>query len=114
MPSERSSDVKFEIGHLWANTYDRDVKDVFAVESEISQEIANALQAKRLSRQLPIRSATKMRREAVKTLRRVLSLLVGYYISIQQLKIDPVWDPIRNDPGFKQLLIGKELVGPNR
>jgi adenylate cyclase len=22
--------------------------------------------------------------------------------------IDPVWDPIRNDPGFQQLLVGKE------
>src|SRR5262249_50547285 len=31
--------------HLWANTYDRELKDVFAVESEISQTIANALQA---------------------------------------------------------------------
>ncbi len=27
-------------------------------------------------------------------------------------KIDPVWDPIRNDPGFQQLLAGKEHVGP--
>ncbi|MGH8102384.1 MAG: hypothetical protein ACREIW_13870, partial [Chthoniobacterales bacterium] len=32
--------------HLWAKSYDRDIKDVFAVESEISQEIADALQAK--------------------------------------------------------------------
>ena len=32
--------------HLWAKTFDREVKDVFAVESEVSQEIANALQAK--------------------------------------------------------------------
>ena len=39
---------------------------------------------------------------------------IGYYISIQQMRIDPVWDPIRNDPGFQQLLAGKELVGPNK
>src|SRR6516165_2262840 len=32
--------------HLWAKSFDRDVKDVFAVESEVSQEIADALQAK--------------------------------------------------------------------
>src|SRR3989440_1539885 len=32
--------------HLWAKTYDRDIKDVFAVESEVAQEIADALQAK--------------------------------------------------------------------
>jgi len=31
--------------HLWAKSYDRDFKDVLAVESEVSQEIADALQA---------------------------------------------------------------------
>ena len=29
-----------------------------------------------------------------------------------RLKIDPVWDPIRNDPGFQELLTMKEHVGP--
>jgi len=52
--------------------------------------------------------------EAVKTLRRLLAMPIGSYISIQQMRIDPVWDPIRNDPGFQQLLAGKELVGPNK
>ena len=32
--------------HLWAKTYDRDIKDVFAMESEVAQEIADSLQAK--------------------------------------------------------------------
>src|SRR3989440_4557663 len=32
--------------HLWAKTYDRDLADVFAVESEVAQEIADSLQAK--------------------------------------------------------------------
>jgi TolB-like protein len=31
--------------HLWAEHYDRDVADVFAVESEIAQQIANQLKA---------------------------------------------------------------------
>ncbi len=31
--------------HLWGKSYDRDLKDVLAVESEVSQEIADALQA---------------------------------------------------------------------
>jgi len=51
--------------------------------------------------------------EAVKTLRRLLSIPAGLLISLHQLRIDPVWDPIRNDPGFQQLLAGKELIGPN-
>ncbi len=32
--------------HLWAKSYDRDLKDIFAVESDVAQEIADALQAK--------------------------------------------------------------------
>jgi TolB-like protein len=32
--------------HLWAKSYDRDLKDVFAVESEVAQEIADMLRAK--------------------------------------------------------------------
>src|SRR5712692_8932203 len=32
--------------HLWAKSYDRDIKDVFTVESEVAQEIADSLQAK--------------------------------------------------------------------
>jgi len=32
--------------HLWANDYDRDVTDVFAIQSDLAQSIAEALQAK--------------------------------------------------------------------
>src|SRR5881398_2953749 len=32
--------------HLWAKSYDRDLKDVLTVESEVAQEIADTLRAK--------------------------------------------------------------------
>jgi TolB-like protein/Tfp pilus assembly protein PilF len=32
--------------HIWANDYDRDVTDVFAIQSDLAREIANALKAK--------------------------------------------------------------------
>src|SRR5438876_706000 len=32
--------------HLWANTYDRNLADVFAIQSEVAQEIADSLKAK--------------------------------------------------------------------
>ncbi len=32
--------------HIWANDYDRDVTDVFAIQSDLAQKIAEALQAK--------------------------------------------------------------------
>jgi len=31
--------------HLWAETYDRDINDVFAIQSEVAQSIARSLQA---------------------------------------------------------------------
>jgi tetratricopeptide (TPR) repeat protein len=52
--------------------------------------------------------------EAIKRLRRLLSIPAGWVASIALLKIDPVWDPIRNRPDFQQLLSGSEQIGPNK
>ena len=52
--------------------------------------------------------------EAVKRLRYLLSIPAGQRVSIARLKIDPVWDPIRNRPDFQQLLSGSERIGPNK
>jgi TolB-like protein/Tfp pilus assembly protein PilF len=52
--------------------------------------------------------------EAIKRLRRLLSIPAGNVASIARLKIDPVWDPIRNRPDFQQLLSGPEQIGPNK
>ena len=46
--------------------------------------------------------------EAVKILRQLIRAPAGQVISIARLKIDPVWDPIRNNPGFQKLLSESE------
>jgi TolB-like protein/Tfp pilus assembly protein PilF len=51
--------------------------------------------------------------EAIKRLRRLLSIPAGSVASIARLKIDPVWDSIRNRPDFQQLLSGPEQIGPS-
>ena len=50
---------------------------------------------------------------AIKRLRHLLSIPAGVEASIARLKIDPVWDPIRNRPDFQQLLSGPQQIGPN-
>jgi TolB-like protein/Tfp pilus assembly protein PilF len=52
--------------------------------------------------------------EAIKRLRHLLSIPAGGIASVALLKIDPVWDPIRNRPDFQQLLSGTEQIGPNK
>jgi len=51
-----------------------------------------------------IEAHTGQSEQAVKLLRQLLTMPAGEYISVARLKIDPVWDPIRGDPGFQKLL----------
>jgi tetratricopeptide (TPR) repeat protein len=52
--------------------------------------------------------------EAIQRLRSLLSIPAGGIASVALLKIDPVWDPIRNRPDFQLLLSGPEQIGPNK
>jgi TolB-like protein/Flp pilus assembly protein TadD len=48
-------------------------------------------------------------KEAIKILRQLITAPAGGVVSIARLKIDPVWDPIRNDPDFQKLISEPEL-----
>ncbi len=61
-----------------------------------------------------IEARTGAPEEAIKRLRRLLSIPAGLEVSIARLKVDPVWNPIRNRPDFQQLLSGPEQIGPNK
>jgi TolB-like protein/Tfp pilus assembly protein PilF len=51
-----------------------------------------------------IEARTGRAEEAVKILRQLITAPAGSFVSIARLKIDPVWDPIRDDPGFQKLI----------
>jgi TolB-like protein/tetratricopeptide (TPR) repeat protein len=52
--------------------------------------------------------------EAIPILKRWIHVPSATSITPGALRIDPDWDPIRNDPRFQQLLAGKEQIGPNK
>jgi TolB-like protein/Tfp pilus assembly protein PilF len=58
-----------------------------------------------------IEARTGATADAIALLHRLLSVPAGGSVSIARLKIDPVWDPIRKDPAFQQLLTAKEYIG---
>jgi TolB-like protein/Tfp pilus assembly protein PilF len=68
--------------HLWAEHYDRDVADVFAIQSEIAQQIANQLQAK-LS---PAEKATIAERPTADP------VAYAYYTQANAIGAGPYWE----------------------
>jgi TolB-like protein/Flp pilus assembly protein TadD len=61
-----------------------------------------------------VEAHTSQPEEAVKILRQLLGIPAGQVVSIARLRIDPVWDPLRDRAEFQQLLSGPEQVGPNK
>jgi hypothetical protein len=51
-----------------------------------------------------IEARTGQVKEAIKILRRLITAPAGQVVSVARLKIDPVWDPLRNDPDFQKLI----------
>jgi tetratricopeptide (TPR) repeat protein len=51
-----------------------------------------------------IEARTGHAKEAIKILRQLITAPAGVGVSVARLKIDPVWDPIRNDPDFQKLI----------
>jgi len=93
--------------HLWAKTYDRDIQDIFAVESEVAQEIADSLKAK-LS---PAEVNTVARAPTKDTQAHDLFLKAEYFAN--QIYSATAKDPAetaRNAAGFYEKAVG---VDPN-
>src|SRR5438093_2030105 len=78
--------------HLWAEHYDRDVADVFAVQTEIAQQIANQLKAN-LS---PAEKAAIAERPTTDL------VAFAYYVKANQIDIWSNWEGAENEKAAKQ------------
>ena len=92
--------------HLWAQTYDRDLADVFAIQSEIAKAIADQLQAKLSPAE---KNAVEQRPTAdvvafgqyskAKTLLLTIGSGGGIERDLRQA-VELLNDPVVRDPGF--------------
>ena len=49
--------------------------------------------------------------QAIDVIQQLLSIPAGIVMSPAYLRIDPVWDPLRDDPRFKELVAMREAGG---
>src|SRR5437773_12085361 len=78
--------------HLWAEHYDRDVADVFAVQTEIAEQIANQLQAK-------LSTAEKA---AIAERPTADPVAYAYYTKAKEIDIYSNWEGAENEKAAKQ------------
>jgi serine/threonine protein kinase/Tfp pilus assembly protein PilF len=78
--------------HLWAEHYDRDVADVFAVQAEIAQQIADQLQAN-LS---PAEKAAIAERPTTDL------VAYAYYTKAKEIDVYTNWESAENEKAAKQ------------
>jgi TolB-like protein len=110
--------------HLWADTYDRKLTDIFGVESEIAKERAIVLKPRAEYAQYGpgfeenlalIRTIIGENSGAISILARLLEIpysspLYGAPIMPALLRLDPTWDPLRADPTFRKLCEARQDV----
>jgi TolB-like protein/Tfp pilus assembly protein PilF len=78
--------------HLWAEHYDRDVADVFAIQSEIAQQIASQLRAT-LSAEEKAAIAERPTADPV---------AYAYYAKANEMDIYSNWEGVENEKNAKQ------------
>ncbi|MEO7166892.1 MAG: hypothetical protein ABI016_07630, partial [Chthoniobacterales bacterium] len=93
--------------HLWAETYDREVKNIFAIESEVAQKVADALQAKLLPAESARIAAVPTKNPAAYDL-----FLKGQYL-FNQLQTSSAKDPVATGRAAAEAFGGAIAADPN-
>ena len=91
--------------HLWAETYDRTLEDVFAVETEVAQKIASSLQAQLTGdERAALTKKPTDNSAAYEAFLKARSLLLGSsYDRVNTERIlDSLQSAVKLDPGFAE------------
>jgi tetratricopeptide (TPR) repeat protein len=90
--------------HLWAESYDRTLENIFGVEGEVAQAVADALKATLTGaeRQAVAAKGTENPRAYEAYLRGRATDNLGYSFSGTQRAIDNYLEAVREDPAFAQ------------
>ena len=99
-PEDRTSVTELAWVYVCLGRY----ADALRVARELPMEKDAIVGANFLLGLAQIEAHTGQSEEAIKILGQLLKVPAGEYVSVTRLKIDPVWDPIRNDAGFQKLL----------
>ena len=87
--------------HLWAETYDRNLSDVFQVESDVAQKIAAALEAKLTGREKSDLSPVGTKNsQAYEAYLRAVAVYRGPEYPSLQIALQALEEAVRIDPGF--------------
>ncbi len=89
--------------HLWADTYDRTMTDIFGVESDVAQKIAGSLEAKLTGReQKEIAVVETKNPEAYEAFLRAIALRGGQEESDQEKRLQFLRHAVELDPNYAQ------------
>jgi len=80
--------------HIWAETYDRNASEVFAIQSEVAQQIANKLNVK-----LTTEEGKRIIEKATDNVAAYEDYLRAKKLPLSQ-RIDPLLNAIKKDPDF--------------
>jgi TolB-like protein/Flp pilus assembly protein TadD len=89
--------------HVWANTYDRDLNDIFAIQGELAQSIAGALQSV-ISPETKVLLARKPTENtaAYDDYQKARQITNGRFIGTQESSTKLLEDAVSLDPSFAQ------------
>jgi TolB-like protein len=113
--------IKVDDGfHLWSETYDRELVDVFAIQDEIATSILQELKAALLDGEVPFVSSTRTDSEAYDLYllakqrmyeRQELTLMSAAELLDKAIAIDPLYAPAYAQRGIVTLLLADTSYG---